>query len=195
MIIKHTWCILFYSKFSTLCMELLETLKECPIDIEKELGMLIISVDHPDTRSLVLNSQYNITRVPCLIFGGFLNGEKEQVLEGQNVINWFENFSIENMPPSPSPPTQPSPSPPTQPSPSPPTQPSPSPQGPQNHTKILDLFGEDGEDGEDGGGIGVDKMKTDKPPITNEGASDLISNAMKLQKEREKLDIKNTLKN
>jgi len=88
-------------------------------------------------------------------------------------------------PPTPTPPT------PTPPTPTPPT-PTPTPKGPQNHTKILDLFGEDGEDG---GGVGVDKMKTDKPPITNEGTSDLISNAMKLQKEREKLDIKNTLKN
>lgn len=161
--------ILLYSKFSNVCLSLRSTLKECPVDIEKNINLEYVCIDNPVIRNLILkNNSLNVNYVPCLIT---VSEKQKQVFQGQQVINWFEQIVRNEMEKLPA---------------LPPRNVSKTVDRKNNTTSVSDLFVSDEPEPEPEHNIifNIQESKENEEKVTGSNA---MSMALKMQKERESM--------
>jgi hypothetical protein len=96
-------CVLFYSKYSPASKRLLDGMNSCGIDLERALGLTMVSVDNSEIRQQIQESNnIEIDRVPCLL-NVFTDGGVEK-FDDEQLLEWM-NLQIQALQPRRHPPT------------------------------------------------------------------------------------------
>jgi hypothetical protein len=102
-------CTLLYSNYSPKSNELLQNLRNCPVNLEAMVGLSFLCVDNEKIRKKIVKSKnIQINSVPCLLI--LYNTGDVEKFEGTRVFEWIDDVVRHNLPPQ-QPPQQPSPPP------------------------------------------------------------------------------------
>lgn len=83
-------CVFLYSRHSTTCVQILQVLKESPVNLTTTVGLVSLSIDNKKIRQqLQTSSQVTINTVPCILVV-YRDGNTEKY-EGASAINWIDN--------------------------------------------------------------------------------------------------------
>lgn len=116
---EHHLCVILYSKYSQLSIEVMKTLENSPVNIIDIVGITPVCIDNEEIRTRILKAnQINISTVPCILIVYPTGGVEKY--EGHDVIKWIEQTLSKYTPP---PPREPPPPPQREPPPPPITPP------------------------------------------------------------------------
>ena len=88
---EHNLCILLYSKYSEICVDLLKAIEICPIDICKENSITLLCVDNKDIRKKIIECKnIKIKTLPTLLF--IYDDDVVIKHEEQKVFDWIDNY-------------------------------------------------------------------------------------------------------
>ena len=100
-------CTLLYSNYSPKSNELLQNLRNCPVNLEAMVGLSFLCVDNEKIRKKIVKSKnIQINSVPCLLI--LYNTGDVEKFEGTRVFEWIDDIVRHNLPPQ-QPPQQPPP--------------------------------------------------------------------------------------
>ena len=88
---EHNLCILLYSNYSEICVDLLKAIENCPIDIYKENSITLLCVDNKDIRKKIIECKnIKIKTLPTLL----LIYDDDVIIkhEEQKVFDWIDNY-------------------------------------------------------------------------------------------------------
>ncbi len=95
------YCVLFYSNYSKASLELLNYIKELPLDFPKVTGLALVCIDNEHFKQILI--QNGIEVVPSLVveyFGGVVENTKQK-FETERIFMWIDQVMAELMPHSP----------------------------------------------------------------------------------------------
>lgn len=88
---EHNLCILLYSKYSEICLELLKAIEDCPVNICEGNSMILLCVDNKDIRKKIIECKnIEIKTLPTLLL--IYNDDVIIKHEEQKVFDWIDNY-------------------------------------------------------------------------------------------------------
>jgi hypothetical protein len=93
---KH--CVLFYSNYSKASLELLNYIKELPLDFPKVTGLSLVCIDNDHFKQILI--QNGIEFVPSLIVEYFGGKTTKQKFETEYIYMWIDQVMAELIPQS-----------------------------------------------------------------------------------------------
>lgn len=110
---EHHLCVILYSKYSQLSVNLMKALETAPVNLANTVGLTPVCIDNEEVRARILKAnQIDISSVPCILIVYPAGGVEKY--EGNDAVKWVEQTVYKYMPPPP-PPPQPRPQPPPRP--------------------------------------------------------------------------------
>ena len=88
---EHNLCILLYSKYSEICLELIKAIEDCPVNICEENSIILLCIDNKDIRKKIIECKnIEIKTLPTLLL--IYNDDIIIKHEEQKVFDWIDNY-------------------------------------------------------------------------------------------------------
>lgn len=85
-------CVLVYSKYSATCNELLDVLKESPVNLSTAIGLVTLCIDNKEIRQRIRRSKnISITMVPTILVV-YKDGGAEKYEGKVKVVTWIDEM-------------------------------------------------------------------------------------------------------